>query len=169
MFSRRGGNLGLGGCFRSFPFLFFLQHLKIVAFGIGAAGTAVTAELGIVTVQGVAEGTVPVRIFTDIFCLFLIQVFHVSPFIFLTGFAFIISLHIKLYVSAGTAAGRTVDNIPADFFRSAEGTVPVTHDELRHVTRSFDQTAYALKSCIHSLPLYIGNRFSVNDSFPGGL
>ena len=157
----RGGNLGLGGGFRRFPFLFLLQHLEVVALGIFPAGSAVVAELGIIAVQGITEGTVPVRVFADVFGLLFIQVFDIRPFVFFPGFAFVISLHIELDVSAGTAAGRAVCHIAADLFCSADRTVPVSHDEFRHDIRSFDQTLYIRKN-----PVFNHSHFTLETGFP---
>ena len=149
--------LWLGGGFRGFPLFLFLQHFEIVCFGIGAAGAAVVAGFSVVAVQGVAEGTVPVRIFADVFRLFFIQVLDISPFVFFPGFSFVISFHIELDFSAGAAAGRTVGHVSADLLGSADRAVPVSHDEISHCCAPLiRRPASAKKSCIQSSSLYIG-------------
>ena len=124
---RLAADLRLGGQFRRFLFLLFLQTVKIIGFRIFAGGAAVAAELGVVAVEGVAEGTVPVRVFADILCLFFRQVLDIGPVIFLTGGTFLHVFQIKFHIPAGPAAGRAVGDVAADFLVSADRAVPVAH------------------------------------------
>ena len=123
------GSLLRGG-FRRLARLFLLQHLEVIALGIRPAGAAVSAELRVVTVQGVAERAVPVRILADVFRLLFVKILDVRALVLFPGFPFGIVLHIELDVSPGPAAGGAVDHVPADPFGAAERTVPVSHDKL---------------------------------------
>jgi hypothetical protein len=129
---RGGGNLGLGGLLGRFLFLPLFQLVEIVAFGIRPAGAAGVAGLGVVTVQGVAEGTVPVGIFADIFRLLFRQVFNVAPLVFLADFPFPDGFQVELHIAPGPAAGGAVDHISPDFLAAADRTVPITHYEISH-------------------------------------
>jgi len=113
--------------------LLFLQHVEVVGLGALPAGAAVGAELGVVAVEGIAEGAVPVRIAAGGLRLLLIHILDIRRVPLLPGLRLGVILHIKLNIAPGTAAGGTVDCVAPDALGAADGAVPVSHDKLSHI------------------------------------
>ena len=78
---RRGGRLRIP----LLLFLFLLLNVEVIALRVFAARSAVGAERGVVAVERVAEGAVPVGIAADGFCLLLIEIFYIGGVSFFPG------------------------------------------------------------------------------------
>ena len=122
----------LGGVFGGLFLLLFLQAVEVIGLGIGTGCAAVGADIGLIAVEGIAEGAIPVGIAAHFLGLLFIQALELVQLFLPEGIPLGIALDIKLYVSAGTAAGRAVGYVAADFLVAADGAVPVAHDKFSH-------------------------------------